>query len=208
MKKSLSSLFLLLFVTIAICNASDNENKKLDLMGAYSKIWYTHSAINYPHSKEKLNNCIKNNDATCLSCYKEVKAAKQYLLDQIATHPDKVLTFTLDTIFNYCQKEPAETFEAIIQDESLCFGAVIAIYFFDQEKHDLIMLDRIKDAPPKVLDKVFGNFEWLYNRPSPQRWIKFIEKLPEKVMTKGGKSFFIDRLKMKKGDYEEFGLML
>ncbi len=220
----MNTVTLLLFVCLlfpTICFASDIKNKprKYDLDYAYEDIYRSHFAMDSPYHKEDLDRCIKTGDKDCLFCYSSAKRGRDYLLKRISEDPDEILNITLNNIFNYCDKDLVRDYrsqEHIIQAHSsnlkistLCAGPVISLYYFAQDKYDRVILERLSHAPSKVIKSIFkGNYEWMYNREDPNRWIRFIEELPDNVMNKDEKKANIEIFQKKKGDYKKFRLML
>jgi hypothetical protein len=214
-------LFFVCFLLPHICWATDGKynRKNYDLDYAYGDIYLSHFGMGYPENEKRLDDCIKNRYKDCLGCYSAVKRGRDYLLKRISEDPDRTFKITLDNILYYCNKDLLRDYrsnEHIFQAErynlkisTLCDGPIISLYYFDQDKYDSIILERLKHAPPKVINEFFIiDYEWMYNRPDPKRWIRFLEKLPNNVMNKHDKAFKIKKFQKKKGDYEKFGIML
>ncbi|MFZ1982777.1 MAG: hypothetical protein WAU91_00090, partial [Desulfatitalea sp.] len=78
-----------------------------------------------------------------------------------------------------------------------------------QDKQDRVILDRVKTAPPKILELFFvTDYEWQYNRPEPERWVSLVETLSKKNFWSSDEKRIIKTLRSKESDYEKFGLML
>jgi hypothetical protein len=214
MKCFASILLVLSFLCpVSACAAADNRPGDLTtaLHKAFSDIYSTHYCPDFPPYKRNVDRCYAYKDKACLKAFNEVMDAKQFLMAQVKADPDRVLKITLDTIFEYADKTPdrdkRKTPDEGLTEATICNGAIIALYFFNQDKQDRIILDRVKTAPPKILELFFPmHYEWQYNRPDPEPWVKFVETLPEKEYSALYKKQLIETLR--KTDYEKFGLML
>jgi hypothetical protein len=219
--RTVTLLFFICFLLPTLSLASDSKNKseKYDLDYAYEAIYLSHFGLEYPGNKKHLDDCIKNRDKGCLSCYSVAKKGRDYLLKWITQDQDRTLKKTLDNIIYYCNEDPIEDYGSNEHTSkakrynykigTLCVGPIISLYYFDQDKYDRVTLERLKHAPPKVINEVFGdNYEWMHNRPDPKRWIRFLENLPSNVMNKSKKTNRIEIFQKKKGAGEAFGVML
>jgi len=214
MKKNLICIFIVLALTlVAACNAKDNGSGDLEpeLQNAFQAIQLSIGGLDYPGDEEGLASCIAYKDKDCLKTFNDVIDAKQFILAQIQADPERVLNITLDTIFTYADLIPVSKIPFMhpdeLKNERLAYtGAIIALYFFNRDKQDQVILNRMKKAPLKVLKKLFRVDVWLYNRPQPERWVTFVETLPENSFSIHDKKFLIDTLRTT--DFKKFGIML
>jgi hypothetical protein len=214
MKKLIYILILLAISSGAACSARGNRRGDLEpaLREAFRAIYLSTYGLNYPGDDERLANCIAHKTEDCLKTFNRVMDAKQFIVDQIQADPERVLNITLDTIFTYADlipdrikplKSPDEG-----QNEELTYiGAIIALYFFNQDIQDQVIFKRMRTAPAKILNNLFNTaFEWQYNRPHPERWVAFVKTLPEDLFSIYRKKRIINSLKTT--DYKKFGIML
>lgn len=214
MKCFTSILLVLSFLRpLGPCAAADNRAGDLTsaLHEAFSAIYFTHYGLDFPPNQDIVDKCYAYKDKGCMKVFNEVMDAKQFLMAQVKADPDRVLNITLDTIFEYAEKTPdpdkRKTPDEGFTEATICNGAIIALYFFNQEKQDRLILDRVKTASPKILRLFFVTYyEWQYNRPDPEPWVKFVETLPEKKYSAHFKKDAIETFR--KTDYVKFGLML
>jgi hypothetical protein len=215
MKKLICILILLAISAVAACSARGNRKGDLEpaLQEAFRAIYLSTYGLNYPGDDEGLANCIAHKDEDCLKTFNRVMDAKQFIVDQIQADPERVLNITLDTIFTYAELIPDPTARLKSSDEGLkeqltYTGAMMALYFFDQYEQDHVIFNRMKTAPSKILNNLFSTaaYAWLYNRPYPERWITFVETLPENFFSTRHKKLIIATLKTT--DYKKFGIML
>jgi hypothetical protein len=213
MKNCLCVLIVSLLAPAAACAASSKRSDDLErtLQDAFRAIYLSHFGLDFPADEDRANRCYVNRDEPCLRTFERVMDAKRYIVAQARADPGRVLQITLDTVFQYGDmiSDPASRtaegegfFEA-----STCDGAIIAFYFFDRDEQDRKILDRLKSASPKVLERLFVTYyEWHYNRPDPQRWIAFVEALPERSFSAPFKKDTKDSFR--NTTRKRFGLML
>jgi len=171
------------------------HNAEDTLRQAYQHLWYAHYALNYPASQEILEDCIHNQIKPCLQMYHKVKDAKHVIVGQIETHRQDTFQFTVDTLLEDCvQPERQRT----------CLGAIIALYFFDETQEDNQLREILLEVKPEILEHLFSKrFEWFFNRPHPDKWIRFIQA--DKLNSKKY-NYLIDYFKQSK--QKAFGVML
>lgn len=210
MKYFLTILIIMVLSSVSVSSARDNATSDLEreLHDAFKSISLSHLGLEYPPDNDRLSSCTGG----CLEVFNRVMDAKQFIMAQAHAMPEKTLGITLDAIFHYALQIPAASSRPKSPDEGLsesstCFGAIIALYFFDRDAQDRIIFDRIKSGPPEVLDKLFVlDYEWLHNRPNPERWVVFVDSLPEKNFPAPFKKHIIETLRKK--DFKKFGIML
>ena len=187
---------------------------EMDLKWAYRDLWLAKRGLEYPPDKKNLELCWQSRDQGCINAYMSVQQGKRILLYKKDTDPVRTLSFTLDTICQQCNMDIDHN--KGINIESECIGAITALYFFNSENDDKIILDRLVKASPKVLAWVLDGTraEWYHNRPHPEDWIEFVNKLPDKIIEHMGslpekleKSYITDKFRKKESQIEPFGIM-
>lgn len=175
------------------------QNFKDTLRQAYQYLGYSHHGLDYPGNKEILDRCIKNQIEPCLRVYHKVKEAKQVILTYIGSDRQKIFQFTVDTIMSDCDQQA---------HQPTCFGAVVALYFFNEAQEDDQLFKVIAKATPEVFGNLFlKRFEWYFNRPCPDKWINFIQSA--RKLTAEDKAQLITYFKQaKQENYTAFGIML
>lgn len=190
------------------------DNFELSLKWAYQELALASVGIEYPPSKKVLSSCWKGHDRACLDTYFDVQQGKRVLIHNKDSDPERALSFTLDTICSQCDK-PVDHIKNI-SSEMECIGAIKALYFFNNPAEDMIIVNRLEKASPRVLNWVLDGprAEWYHNRPDPGRWIEFVNRLTDETIAqmadpteKMEKSFIIDQFKMKEVEIEPFGIM-
>lgn len=185
------------------------------LRTTYQNIGLTKIGLDYP-SQEALEIC-KQHRAGCEKDYSRnyviVQNAKKELLAAISANPKRALAFTLDTMCRQCDKNTErlrKENEVAAFDVSLeCLGAITALYYFDQDDQNQIIMDRLTKPVPQVLMWLTRfQFEWIYNRPHPQRWIEALEKIPDNQLKRDLKATIIEDFKEAGHHTEKFGVML
>jgi hypothetical protein len=213
MKNLICVLILLALSLAAACSAKDNRSDDLEtaLHHAFRAIYLSTYGLNYPGTDEGVAYCIAYKDKDCLDTFNYVMDAKQLIVAQIQADPERVLNITLDTIFTYAELIPdpktRQDSSGIIPNEQTTYtGAIMALYFFNRDEQDQVIFNRMKNAPLKILEGLFGADAWLYNRPHPERWVTFVETLPENPFSIQHKKTIIDMLKTT--DFKKDGIML
>jgi len=213
--KNLICIFILLaFSLVSACSAENNRNGNLEpaLQNAFRAIYYSTYGLDYPGDEEGIAHCIAYKDEECLKIFNRVMDAKQFIVAQIQADPERVLNITLDTIFTYAEFMPDPKAKQSDPDEELHdvstdIGAIMALYFFNRDEQDQVILNRMIKAPLKILEYLFYHpHAWMHNRPHPERWVTFVETLPENSFSIHDKKFLIDTLRTT--DYKKFGIML
>ncbi len=207
-------LFFLILSILLPSNACAAEAKSIDnleysLQEAFRAISFIHYGLDFPPNQDIVDRCYANRDESCLRTFEPVIDAKRYIVTQVRADPDRALQITLDTIFKFTEVQ-ADAIDRItnegLSEECTYHGAIMALYFFNRDEQDRKILDRIKSAPLRVLNSLFGDYEWQYNRPEPQRWIEFVKALPEKDFPASHKEYIISCFR--KAGRKKFGLML
>ena len=190
-----------ILLAASTCHAAGSHSaKSLGLekkfQDAFRSLYMTRFGLEGPKGERQLNTCIVSGNSRCLKLFKYVMDAKHFLQEQIRQDPHHALELTLDTIFKLDPAPPPGK-RRDLHDEAVSVGATFALYFFSTEEQDQILFQRMEHAPPAVLDRVFDgvNEEWLYNRPDPERWIPFINALPDSILTSFEKESRISSLK-------------
>ncbi|MCP3872914.1 MAG: hypothetical protein GY699_07140 [Desulfobacteraceae bacterium] len=213
--------FIFLILSICSCNRhqANSDNYTSSLKTAYQALWMTKGGLEYPPRQEILDICKQGKDPGCLKVYKHVQEGKETLLSKIASDPERTLAFTLDTICTQCEYgiDEVANEKKGLEIEGECLGAITSLYFFNKDHQDKVILDRFKNASPKVLTWVFATsrFEWFYNRPNPDRWIEFSNNIPDDIIKEMARppgemqrEFIIEEFEKKIDDIEKFGVML
>lgn len=153
------------------CNASSKQQPELRaiLEKSFEKIYLATNGLEYPSSLSMLNNCIKHNDEGCLKSYNEVLAGKKMIK---SVPPVNALDATLDIIESACLSKDKNL------ANSICYGGILSLYFYDTPEQDSKILSRIKIYPKKIKSIIFGtDFFWFYNRPNKAVWINAISSM-------------------------------
>ncbi|WKJ90302.1 hypothetical protein QZJ86_20190 [Methylomonas montana] len=177
-KSSLATLLALVgLLAVFAC-----ETDSLD--DAYRRIYLAKYAVDFPTSEEELHRCESNRVKTCLDLVAKATDGKRRLL---AVEPNKALDRTLKTIVSSCPLEDSD-------QQELCLGAIVALYFFTEPELDARILRELMKAERTVLHKVFSPsmFGWYYNRPQPKVWIDAVSKLPPDDFPHDGKASVIN----------------
>ena len=181
-------------------NAGKNFETQLD--NAYEALNVARLGLDYPPNQEILDNCVKDNDSSCLRAYKRVQEGKKFLLAAISRDEDRVLRITLNRIETKCASEKNG-------DSFICIGAVVALYFFDKQHHQPQIMDALLNKGENLIKWVFFmRFEWMYNRPDPDQWIAFINAVPDDILPANEKVPVIRHFERSKQAFEKFGVML
>lgn len=202
MKKTVICLVVCFLLSGCISSASADKAFESKLDKAYEKLYSARFGLEYPPNQKILDLCIKHNDKSCLSVYTYVQSAKKFIHEAIENDDPIVLSNTLNKITVRCADGNN------IKDFT-CVGAVIALYFFDKEKHQQLIRDALAASGNHVIKLVFSSrYEWMYNRPDPDQWIKFVDSLPESAIPTAEKDAFVKYFEESKKSYEKFGVML
>jgi hypothetical protein len=160
-------------LTVSVCGTDSLDD-------AYRRIYLAKYAVDFPTSKEELYRCESNRVQACLDLVAMATDGKRQLL---AVEPNKALNQTLKTIVASCPLEDSD-------QQELCLGAIIAVYFFTDPGQDTRILQELMQADRTVLRKVFSPslFGWYHNRPQPRAWIDAVSKLPPDNFPQDGKA--------------------
>jgi len=146
--------------------------------------------------------CVKNNDESCLRVYKKVQDAKKFVLDAIEHDEAGVLNNTINKIVARCGGEKSK-------DDFTCVGAVISLYFLNNEKYQKRIQEALNNAGSNSIKLVFSSrYEWMYNRPDTDQWIAFVKNLPAEAIPPMEKKTVIESFEGSKTGFEKFGVML
>jgi hypothetical protein len=217
MKKNsiiIQQIFFWLFIALFCHGCKEPAHLENDaeaiLKSAYLRLGYTKQGLDYP-GEEELLSWRKNKYYS--KTYTVVQEGKRDLLDQIASDPQQVLMYTLDTISLECNQD-TDTIEddaTAIGMELRCVGAITALYFFNRPDEDRTIITHLKKASSEVFDSVQNfRYEWQYNRPDPQAWIDALEKIPDDQVDKDITGSIVDNIKeaIRDPHPEKFGVML
>lgn len=181
----------------------------------YQSLGLTKIGLDYP-TQEALENC-KQYRANCEKDYSQnyisVQKAKKELLANIAIDPQHSLAFTLDTMCLQCGKNTEalrkENEVAALETSLECLGAITALFYFNDMDQDKIIMNRLLEPSPQVLTWLSKfRFEWIYNRPDPDKWIASLDKLPSGELDPDMKNAIIQAFEEAKVGFEQFGVML
>ncbi|MCI0505835.1 MAG: hypothetical protein L0Z73_06950 [Gammaproteobacteria bacterium] len=198
------TIVILSVLLLSGCSQSANADKDFEaqLDNAYEALNLARLGLDYPPNQEILDNCVKDNDSSCLRAYNRVQEGKKFLLETISRDEDRVLRITLNRIETKCASEKTE-------DSFICTGAVVSLYFFNKEHHQPQIMDALLNKGENLVKWVFFmRFEWMYNRPDPDEWIAFVKSLPDDVMPPIEKDIEINTFEKSKQPFEKFGVML
>ena len=198
-------LFMLLVFSIAGCSNSAKAGKDVEatLDKAFEALNGASLGIEYPPSQEVLDGCIKNKDASCLKAYTNVQDAKKTILKAIDDDAGRALNITLDRRMTKCNDKK------IFEDDAICIGAIISLYFFNKQNQQQKIMDALRTAPSVSFKRAFAtNFEWMYYRPDPNQWIEFVNSLSDQSMPPDEKKLVIEDFKQSEQEIMKFGVML
>jgi len=160
-------------ILITSCNSKAEKQQNSDLtsqlQASFKTIYLTRFSKDYPRSDAYLDNCEKYNNEKCLELYNQVKETKKAIL---SLPPEQALIETLNIIESACTSEDSDI------ANSVCYGGLMSLYFYDSKEQDELIFERIKEYPVEVKNIAFHyNFFWFNNRPEPQKWIDYISTL-------------------------------
>lgn len=183
-------------------SAGAGEEIEARLDGAYEGLYVSLYGLQYPPNRNVLDACFKNNDRSCINAYERVQEAKKTLREIIDRDESFALANTLNKIFVHCGGNAGDS-------DFSCIGAVIALYFFNEERHQQPIMDALSKSGGDVISLVFGHhYPWFFNRPDPDRWIVFVNSLPDRLLPPMGKRITIQYFEDSKQNFERFGVML
>jgi len=198
------AIVILSMLLLGGCSDSANAGKNFEaqLDNAYEALNLASLGLTYPHYQHRLEDCIQNNDESCLRSYKRVQEGKKIVAEAISRDEARVLHISLNRIQTKCVSDKVE-------DSTVCIGAIVSLYFFDKDHHQLVIMDALRAMPHISFKQVFASkYEWMYNRPDPDQWIAFIKTLPDDKMPATRKKSTIDDFEKSKQLFEKFGVML
>jgi len=209
-------LYFLLLLLSTCCSERQaiHDDFEFSLRLTYESLGLTKQGLDFP-SQEALEIC-KQERSDCKNYsrnYIAVQNAKKNLLAKIAAYPERTLAFTLDTMCLECSQDTDKMSKkgkvAAVEVELRCLGAIVALYYFNQNYQDQIIIDRFTNAPAEVLQWIAeGRYEWFYNRPTPEKWIEAINKIPDDRLEPALKKTMIQRISSAANKPEKFGVML
>lgn len=163
------------------------KNIKPVLQASFSKIYYAKYALDFPHTKNALKNCMKYHNKSCLEVYQFFKAGKNSIL---SLSDDGSLNVTLDIIEQACLPE------AFLETRNVCYGGIMSLYFYNSPTQDKKILTRVREYPKAIKSIIFNNyFFWFHNRPNHKDWVSFISTLDINWELKGQKEFVLSMFK-------------
>jgi hypothetical protein len=181
-----SGIFLSL---LASCDLESNKQKKLTpiLYDSFEQIYYAKYALDFPHTKSALNNCIEYKNKPCLEVYKQFKEGKNSIL---SLSDNKSLAATLDIIEKTCLSQTQA------MENNICYGGLMSLYFYNSSEQDQKIFKRINKYPKAIKNIIFNNdFLWFHNRPKNSYWINYITTLDVDWAQDGQKQFVLNMLK-------------
>jgi hypothetical protein len=196
--------FLVLCFLLSGCTNSASAEKAFEskLDKAYEDLYSARFGLEYPPSKKDLDICKNKKIESCLRVYTAVQDAKKFIHEVIERDESLALSDTLNKITVKCGVENS-------MKDLTCVGAVISLYFFDKEKYQQQIRDALTSSGNSVIKLVFSyRYEWMYNRPDSDRWIAFVNSLPEPVMSHNEKEPFIEYFEESNKSFKKFGVML
>ncbi len=120
-----------------------------------------HYGLEFPRSREALENCKKTGNTACLENLQHARRAKQQLF---AGSHRQALGLTLETIRQHCGMPETG-------GDNLCPGATTALGFFGSGDDDEKILSFLSGSRKIILQKIFEmNQEWLYVRKDKSIW--------------------------------------
>ncbi len=153
------------------CIASDKQQKDLEalLQKSFNQMYLAIGGLEYPHTINQLNNCIKYKNKECLEVFNLVMEGKR-MVKSITSM--KTLDTTLNLIEKDCHSKDEE------QANFTCVGAILSLYFYTSPEQDAKILARMKIYPKKLKNIIFNyDFYWFYNRPNKALWISAISAM-------------------------------
>jgi hypothetical protein len=192
-KKKKIRLAVLVLIMFFGCNYNTHESKQEELSStlktAFERLYLAKGGLEYPHSKEALDNCTQHNDKACLDAFNQVNHAK----DVIASSADiKTLETTLDIIEATCLSSDEETAPFI------CYGGIMSLYYYNAPDQDTLIMNRMERYPKTIRNMIFNNeFYWYLNRPDPNKWIRFLESADIHWDDRPQKMYTLDMFKKK-----------
>ncbi len=147
----------------------DKENPAANLQDSFEKIYYARFAKDFPSSEEALSRCKEYKDESCLKVYQLFKEGKETILSLSANH---VLPLTLDIIEQACLSDDEN------MANSVCYGALMSLFFYGPPQQDEVIFSKIKAYPRALKNIIFNHdFLWYHNRPNRDIWIDYIISL-------------------------------
>ena len=188
----------LVFITSSCTSANEkNDDVVSTLNSSLSVISLARLGLEFPHTDEQLEICIKHESKGCVDVYNNVKEAKKTILSLPA---DETLKTTLNIIEETCVSEDPEVIYGI------CYGGLMTLYFYDSPAQDKIILERISQFPNIIKELTFNNeLYWFHNRPKPNLWVEYLSTLDITWEREPGlqKEFVINRFKKSISEVED-----
>ncbi len=157
--RSVAAVFAFLYLN---CISSD-ERIFMDLRSTLSK--------SHPRDSASVQLCIETGDTVCLHEVRRTMAAVDMLLKN---GKDSGLRKTLTAIRCNCRKN-----RNMARQKDLCHGTLAALFLFDSEKEDSVVMSFLQDQEIETVSNIFLHYEtcWLRNRKNIDKWILFIDTM-------------------------------
>ncbi len=156
------------------------------LQASFEKLYYAKYALDFPHTESALNHCVEYNNEPCLEVYKQFQEGKD-TLQSISS--DESLLATLDIIEQACLSEEQNI------ATSICYGAIMSLYFYNSSNQDAIIFKRVNEFSKAINNIVFNHdFLWFHNRPNVINWHNYISTLEIDWEQRGQKQFVLNSL--------------
>jgi hypothetical protein len=156
------SLIVIIIIVCSGCMSSD-ERIFADLRSNLSK--------SHPWDSVSAEECIAAKDTACLHEAQRTIVAVDRLL---RNGREQGLGKTLAAIQCNCRTNRQSTHQ-----KDQCHGALAALYLFDSEKEDSVVMNFLRQLPEETVARIFLHYEtcWLRNRRSSTHWISFIDTM-------------------------------
>ncbi|MCF6337772.1 MAG: hypothetical protein L3J84_07435 [Gammaproteobacteria bacterium] len=164
----LSLLLVVLFSGINSYSAEPAKNLlEKKLLKSVKSLYLGKHGREYPYDQSALNRCLKDQYQPCLRVYNKVKKARENIL----SIPDDIaLPIILNLIKKSCNSEDE------IQENYVCHGSIMALYFYNDSNHDIKIFSAIKGYNKAIKNIIFNNdFSWLHNRANKNDWVNYLE---------------------------------
>jgi len=177
MTKKLLLTFLVLLL-INGCESKTDQNKNV-----YKDLRLVHYALEFPRSKEGLQNCKKYKNEQCLNNLSRARAAKQQLFKKTSQY---AFELTLNTISTDCALESNSR-------DKYCPGAISALGFFTSDTEDEKIRQLLSSMTKETLAHVFKmNKEWFIARVDREIWKEWVKSTVLDEYTKRGLMYLLN----------------
>ena len=157
------SVLLVILLPLAFSQCKSSNMNSLEQLHIYT------SAKHFPHSKERLQACEKYKDTDCLNLYTLAFQAKSQLFRD---GRELALVTVLKELESKCGEKNWET------NMNRCYGAIKALYFFDSEQEELMILEFFRKTKSDVTKSVLSRPSvWMHNRRRKTEWFFGVEEI-------------------------------